>query len=82
MANWPSVVHGFYYSPYSPDHVSLSGGKCPHKVFWGHKRWPQRKLREVITANHGKSFGLYRAKVTRFAGKYREMSRLLRHVTL
>ena len=35
--------------------------------------------REVIKANHsGKEFGLYRAKVTRFAGKFREMSRLLR----
>lgn len=47
-------------------------------IFWGRKRWPRRKLREVIKKNHGKEFGLYRAKVTRFAGNYREMSRLLR----
>jgi hypothetical protein len=37
-------------------------------LFWGRKRWPRRKLREVILTNHGRSFGLYRAKVTRFAG--------------
>ena len=37
-------------------------------LFWGRKRWPRRKLREVIYANHGRHFGLYRAKVTRFAG--------------
>ena len=37
-------------------------------LFWGRKRWPRRKLREVILQNHGRSFGLYRAKVTRFAG--------------
>jgi len=37
-------------------------------LFWGRKRWPRRKLREVILANHGREFGLYRAKVTRFAG--------------
>ena len=40
-------------------------------LFWGRKRWPRRKLRETIQANHGKSFGLYRAKVTRFAGAQR-----------
>ena len=37
-------------------------------LFWGRKRWPRCKLREVIFANHGRQFGLYRAKVTRFAG--------------
>jgi len=47
-------------------------------LFWGRKRWPRRKLREVILANHGREFGLYRAKVTRFAGKFREMGRALR----
>lgn len=47
-------------------------------LFWGRTRWPRTKLREVIEANHGKSFGLYRAKATRFAGKFREMSRMLR----
>lgn len=47
-------------------------------LFWGRTRWPRKKLRETIQANHGREFGLYRAKVTRFAGKYREMSRLLR----
>ena len=48
-------------------------------LFWGRTRWPRKKLREVIKTNHGgKEFGLYRAKVTRFAGKFREMSRMLR----
>jgi hypothetical protein len=48
-------------------------------LFWGRKRWPRRRLRETIAANHGgKEFGLYRAKQTRFAGKFREMSRMLR----
>lgn len=33
----------------------------------------------MISKNHdGKQFGLYRAKQTRFAGKFREMSRLLK----
>lgn len=49
-------------------------------IFWGRKRWPRKKLRELIKANHGKEFGLYRAKVTRFAGKFVEMSRMLRCV--
>ena len=35
-------------------------------------------MRELIRTNHGSNFGLYRAKQTRFAGKYREMARLLR----
>lgn len=47
-------------------------------LFWGRTRWPRKKLRETIKANHGREFGLYRAKVTRYAGKFREMSRLLR----
>eukprot|EP00965_Chrysotila_dentata_P210361 6185846-Pleurochrysis_carterae.AAC.2 len=47
-------------------------------VFWGRARWPRMKLREVIYKNHQKSFGLYRAKETRFAGRYRELGRLLR----
>eukprot|EP00967_Tisochrysis_lutea_P154693 scaffold307790_cov28-Tisochrysis_lutea.AAC.1 len=47
-------------------------------LFWGRSRWPRTKLRETIAANHGKEFGLYRAKQTRFAGKFREMSRMLR----
>lgn len=37
-------------------------------LFWGRKRWPRARLREVILANHGRRFGLYRAKQTRFAG--------------
>ena len=41
-------------------------------------RGSRKKLREIIKTNHGKDFGLYRAKATRFAGKFREMSRLLR----
>lgn len=48
-------------------------------LFWGMKRWPRLKLREVISKNHdGAKWGLYRAKATRFAGKIREMARLLR----
>ena len=47
-------------------------------LFWGRSRWPRKKLRETIAANHGREFGLYRAKATRFAGKFREMQRLLR----
>ena len=48
-------------------------------LFWGRTRWPRKKLREVIKHNHnGKDIGLYRAKVTRFAGKFREMQRMLR----
>ena len=47
-------------------------------LFWGRTRWPRKKLRETIAANHGREFGLYRAKATRFAGKFREMQRLLR----
>eukprot|EP00966_Prymnesium_polylepis_P086055 1991594-Prymnesium_polylepis.2 len=46
--------------------------------FWGRKRWARTKLRETIEKNHRKKFGLYRAKKTRFAGKVREMARLLR----
>ena len=48
------------------------------KLFWGRKRWPRRRLREAIYKRTGLCFGLYRAKVTRFAGKFREMQRLLR----
>lgn len=48
------------------------------KVFWGRRKWPRKKLRELIAKTHGKEFGLYRAKKTRFAGRYKEMSRLLR----
>lgn len=41
-------------------------------LFWGRKRWPRTQLRKVISDNHdGKKFGLYRAKPTRFAGRYR-----------
>lgn len=46
--------------------------------FWGKTRWPRAKLREMTAKNHGKEIGLYRAKVTRFAGKVREMGRILR----
>jgi hypothetical protein len=46
--------------------------------FWGRKRWARTKLREVAEKNHKKKLGLYRAKVTRFAGKVREMARMLR----
>ena len=35
-------------------------------------------MRETIAANHNKQFGLYRAKQTRFAGRFREFSRMLR----
>lgn len=49
------------------------------KLFWGQKRWPRNRLREVIKANHdGADWGLYRAKATRFAGNVREMARMLR----
>lgn len=48
------------------------------KLFWGRKRWPRRKLREAINQRTGLAYGLYRAKQTRFAGKFREMSRMLR----
>ena len=46
--------------------------------FWGRKRWARTKLKEVAAKNHGKRIGLYRAKQTRFAGKVREMARMLR----
>jgi hypothetical protein len=39
--------------------------------FSGRSRWPRLKLMEVTKENHGKSLILYRAKVTRFAGKVR-----------
>lgn len=46
--------------------------------FWGRTRWARTKLREVAEKNHNRKLGLYRAKVTRFAGKVREMGCLLR----
>ena len=46
--------------------------------FWGRSRWPRSKLLETTFRNHGKKLGLYRAKVTRFAGKYRQLARALR----
>ncbi|KAL1523115.1 hypothetical protein AB1Y20_018072 [Prymnesium parvum] len=46
--------------------------------FWGKTRWARARLREVTKHNHGKEIGLYRAKVTRFAGKVMEMARILR----
>lgn len=52
--------------------------QCILNRFWGRKRWARKKLREVIERNHGKKLGLYRAKVTRFAGKVKEMARCLR----
>ena len=48
------------------------------KRFWGKTRWPRSRLREVTAVNHGKEIGLYKAKPTRFAGKFREMARMLR----
>lgn len=42
--------------------------------FWGRKRWGRKKLREVVEANHKKKLGLYRAKVTRFGGKIKEIA--------
>jgi len=36
------------------------------------------KLQEITKRNHGKKLGLYRAKVTRFAGKYGQLARALR----
>ena len=36
--------------------------------FWGRTRWARTRLRELIKLKHNKDFGLYRAKVTRFAG--------------
>ena len=47
-------------------------------LFWGKKRWPRTKLREVIAVNHKKEFGLYRPKATRFAGNMRALGRMLR----
>lgn len=46
--------------------------------FRGRKRWCRTKLREVVQKNHGKEIGLYRAADTRFAGKVKEMGRMLR----
>lgn len=46
--------------------------------FWGRKRWARKRLREIVLKNHGKKLGLYRAKETRFAGKAKEMARILR----
>lgn len=46
--------------------------------FWGRTRWARTRLREVAEHNHGRKIGLYRAKQTRFAGKVREMGRVLR----
>lgn len=46
--------------------------------FRGRKRWCRQKLREVVEKNHGKTMGLYRAADTRFAGKVKEMGRILR----
>jgi len=37
--------------------------------FCGRTRWTRVKLMEVTKENHGKALGLYRARVTRFAGK-------------
>lgn len=48
-------------------------------LFWGKRRWPRNRLREVIKENHGgKGWGLYRSKVTRMAGTIKKMARLLR----
>jgi hypothetical protein len=44
--------------------------------FWGKTRWPRSNLHEVTHANHGKKLGLYRAKVTRFAGKVNARTRM------
>lgn len=46
--------------------------------FWGRKRWARNRLREVVYKNHNKKIGLYRAAATRFAGKVKEMARVLR----
>ena len=46
--------------------------------FRGRTRWPRNRLREVVLRNQGKNMGLYRAKDTRFAGKVKEMARVLR----
>lgn len=46
--------------------------------FWGKTRWPRAKLKEITKSNHGHSLGLYRAKETRFAGKFLELSRALK----
>lgn len=46
--------------------------------FWGRKRWARNKLREVTEKNHGRKLGLYRAVETRFAGRVKEMGRMLR----
>lgn len=49
------------------------------KIFWGRTRWPRLKLKETIRKNHeGATWGLYRAKATRFAGNVKEMARILR----
>ena len=49
------------------------------QIFWGRTRWPRLKLKETIRKNHeGATWGLYRAKATRFAGNVKEMARILR----
>eukprot|EP00966_Prymnesium_polylepis_P086716 2007111-Prymnesium_polylepis.1 len=57
--------------------VIESVGKILNR-FWGRTRWARTRLREVAEKNHHKKIGLYRAKATRFAGKVREMGRVLR----
>jgi len=44
--------------------------------FWSKNRWPRSKLHAATRANHGKKLGLYRAKVTRFAGKVNARTRM------
>lgn len=56
----------------------LRKSSCILRLFWGRKRWPRNRLRELIASHHHRNFGLYRAKPTRFAGRYRELARLLR----
>eukprot|EP00965_Chrysotila_dentata_P169151 5585289-Pleurochrysis_carterae.AAC.1 len=58
-------------------HVRAQGRRIINR-FWGRTRWARTRLREVALKNHGVRIGLYRAKVTRFAGRYRELARLLR----
>ena len=58
--------------------AALAKARLVLNRMWGRKRWCRTKLREVAFANHGKRLGLYRAKPTRFAGRVKEMARMLR----
>lgn len=58
--------------------VTISKMQLILRRFWGKTRWPRTKLKEIARNNHGKAIGLYRAKETRFAGKYLELARAMK----